>query len=249
MWSTILPELMSITVFILTILCLQAGHSPSYLQNYAILSLNTTGLKSAYHERTQAGLPIHDVYNLYMMTTCSGYWTNNSAPPPALVTCSPVSWYSKFLPATLIQTDLTSHHGANLSSLSFPPSIQSAFVERFNLQLHVAFIFYVIALVWVGIVIVWGMLACWVGVLGSFAVLFTSSASTSLLIASAIVSVVQSQAVALINDQGANIGLSAGYNGRFLALTWSAFAINCVSSVVWSLSGFCSGLVRGRGDF
>jgi hypothetical protein len=75
------------------------------------------------------------------------------------------------------------------------------------------------------------------------------SASTSLLIASAIVSVVQSQAVALINDQGANIGLSAGYNGRFLALTWSAFAINCVSSVVWSLSGFCSGLVRGRGDF
>jgi hypothetical protein len=81
---------------------------------------------------------------------------------------------AKFLPATLIQTDLTSHHGANLSSLSFPPSIQSAFVERFNLQLHVAFIFYIIALVWVGIVIAWGMLACWVGVLGSFAVLFTS---------------------------------------------------------------------------
>jgi hypothetical protein len=96
MWSTILPELMSTTVFILTILCLQAGHSPSYLQNYANLSLNTTGLKIAYHERTQAGLPIHDVYNLYMMTTCSGFWTNNSAPPLTLVTCSPVSWYCMF---------------------------------------------------------------------------------------------------------------------------------------------------------
>jgi hypothetical protein len=196
MWSTILPELMSITVFILTILCLQAGHSPSHLQSYAILSLNTTGLKDSYHQHTGAGLPIHDVYNLYMMTTCSGYYANNSVPPLAGVTCSPVSWYcaslsppfpfftlyprantleAKFLPATLIQTDLTAHSAtSNLSSLSFPSGIQDAFNERFNLQLHVAFIFYVIALIWVGIVVVWGLLACWVGALGSFAILFTS---------------------------------------------------------------------------
>lgn len=58
MYSTILPELMSITVFILTLLCLQAGRNPSFMQNYAILSLNTTGLKDAYNRNTQAGLPI-----------------------------------------------------------------------------------------------------------------------------------------------------------------------------------------------
>ncbi|KAE9380049.1 hypothetical protein N431DRAFT_324976 [Stipitochalara longipes BDJ] len=246
MFSTILPELMSITVFILTLLCLQAGHNPSYMQNYAILSLNTTGLKDSYNSRTQAGLPIHDVYNMYIMTTCSGCWANNSAPPLTEVTCSPISWYSKFLPSSLLETDLQTHHSTtNLTSLAFPPSIQDAFTERFNLQLHVAFIFYVIALFWLGIVIAWGVLTCWWGVLGSFAVLFTSSASTCLLISSAIVNAVQSQAVALINDQGNAIGLQAGYNSRFLALTWSAFAINSLSSLVWGLSGFCSGLVRG----
>jgi hypothetical protein len=93
MYSTILPELMSITVFILTLFCLQAGHTPTYMPNYSILSLNTTGLKDAYHTRTQADLPIHDVCNLYMMTTCSGYWSSNSSPLLENVTCSPVSWY------------------------------------------------------------------------------------------------------------------------------------------------------------
>lgn len=93
MWSTILPELMSITVFILTILCLKAGTSPDYLPDYAILSLNTTGLKESYRNSTHAGLPIHDVYNFYMMTTCSGYYLNNSIPPLAGVTCPPPSSY------------------------------------------------------------------------------------------------------------------------------------------------------------
>ena len=93
MWSTILPELMSITVFILTTICLRAGNSPSYMQDYAILSLNTTDLKDAFQNNTAAGLPIHDAYNLYMMTTCSGYYANNFVPPLAGVTCSPVSWY------------------------------------------------------------------------------------------------------------------------------------------------------------
>ncbi|KAN0119476.1 hypothetical protein V8E51_001684 [Hyaloscypha variabilis] len=246
MYSTILPELMSITVFILTLLCLQAGHTSTYMPNYSILSLNTTGLKDAYYTSTQADLPIHDIYNLYMMTTCSGYWSSNSSPPLEDVTCSPVSWYSKFSPSSLLLNDLQTHHSpTNLTSLSFPQGIQDAFDQRFNLQLHVAFIFYIIALFWLGIVILWGLITCWWGVLGSFAVLFVSSASTSLLIASAITTAVQSQAVALINDEGGAIGLQAGYNNRFLALTWSAFAVNSLSGLVWGVAGFCSGLVRG----
>lgn len=39
-----------------------AGISPTFLPDYAILALNTTGLKDSYHDRTRAGLPIHDVY-------------------------------------------------------------------------------------------------------------------------------------------------------------------------------------------
>jgi len=245
MWSTILPELMSITVFVLTILCLKAGTSPDYLQDYAILSLNTTGLKESFHNSTHAGLPIHDVYSLYMMTTCSGYYLNNSIPPLADVTCSTPSSYSKFLPGTLITSDLALHHSnATLASISFPPSIQSNFNERFNLQLHVAFVFYVMALVWVGIVVAWGLLAFWVGFLGSFNILFTSSASTCLLISSAIVTAVQSQATAVINDNGSAIGVSASFEGKFVALTWSAFAINTASSIVWSCAGIASSAYR-----
>jgi hypothetical protein len=66
------------------------------------------------------------------------------------------------------------HSNATLTSISFPPTIQNNFNERFNLQLHVAFIFYVMALVWVGIVVVWGLFAFWTGALGSVAILFTS---------------------------------------------------------------------------
>jgi hypothetical protein len=64
-------ELMSITVFILTTLCLRAGNTPTYMQDYVLLSLNTTGVKEAFHHNTTAGLPIHNVCNLYIMTTCS----------------------------------------------------------------------------------------------------------------------------------------------------------------------------------
>ena len=110
MWSTILPELMSITVFVLTLLCLRAGSSPHYLQKYPILSLNTTDLKTNYRNTTNGGgLPIHDVYELFMTTTCAGYWGKNSSPPLGDVTCSGVSIYcsslsppSPFLPPPLL---------------------------------------------------------------------------------------------------------------------------------------------------
>lgn len=72
------------------------------------------------------------------------------------------------------------------------------------------------------------------------------SASTCLLISSAIITAVQSQSAALINDQGASIGLQAGYNSKFLALTWSAFAVNAASSVVWSCAGIVSAAWRGN---
>jgi hypothetical protein len=83
---------MSVAVFILIILCLEAGKSPDYLQNVAILSLNTTGLKESYsRNNTNAVLPIHDVYTLYLTTTCRGYYANNSMPPLVNVICSPQS--------------------------------------------------------------------------------------------------------------------------------------------------------------
>jgi hypothetical protein len=201
MWSTILPELMSITVFVLALLCLQAGHSPSHLQDYAILSFNSTGLKDNYHKaNAPAGLPIHDEYKVFMMTHCEGYYSNGYDYPLVAVDCSSPSAYcafpliphhyptlllqklpeltsakAQFLPYNLFQQDLSDHSATiNVSALHLPSGIQDAFNERFNLQLHVAFIFYLIALIWLGIVILWGLIAFWFGVLASFAILFTS---------------------------------------------------------------------------
>ena len=72
MITAILPELMTITVFILSILTIMAGSKPGYLQNYEVLYLNVTGLKTAHHTNTSEMLPIHDVYNLHLTTQCAG---------------------------------------------------------------------------------------------------------------------------------------------------------------------------------
>lgn len=58
---------------------------------------------------------------------------------------------------------------------------------------------------------------------------------------------VQSQAAALINDNGNAIGVSAYFGGKFMALTWAAFAINAASSIVWSCAGVASGAYRNTG--
>lgn len=198
-WATVVPELMSITVFVLTIVALQAGRSPGYLPNYAILSLNTTGLKKSFQSNTTYALPVHDVYNLYMTTYCAGQYQNSFSSQLVNVTCSHTSSYctssvlfyhifflpaqklnycflaAKFFPGALLSNDLSEgHSNATLASLSFPSQIQDSFNETYNLQLNVAFIFYILALVWTGIVILLGLASFWVGALGAFTVLFTS---------------------------------------------------------------------------
>lgn len=64
MFSATIPFLMNLTTFILVILCVLAGQDPGYLQNYALLQVNVTGLKDAYNNNTRAAsssfdLPIH----------------------------------------------------------------------------------------------------------------------------------------------------------------------------------------------
>lgn len=83
MWSTIIPELMTITVWVLTFLCIQ----PEY---YAAMSINTTGLKQ--YEPS----PLYDVY---MSTICTGDYVNASPNSPlANFTCTAPSSYCKLTP-------------------------------------------------------------------------------------------------------------------------------------------------------
>ncbi|OBT60268.1 hypothetical protein VE03_10350 [Pseudogymnoascus sp. 23342-1-I1] len=70
MWSTVIPQLMAITVWVLTLLCIRAGTKPGYLQGYS-------------------------VYNIYMSTVCAGDYVNASSPLTNFTFTAPSS-YSKF---------------------------------------------------------------------------------------------------------------------------------------------------------
>ena len=56
---------------------------------------------------------------------------------------------------------------------SFPLVIQDKFID-YNLQLHVAWVFYVLSMVWTGLAMLFGIMALYVGAIGAFIRLFTS---------------------------------------------------------------------------
>ena len=82
--------------------------------------------------------------------------------------------------------------------------------------------------------------------------LFTSSASTCLLISSAILTAVQSQSTGTVNlygtgdGAGNGVGVMGGYGSGLLALSWSAFGLSAVSSFVWAFAGMASAAFRGN---
>ena len=202
MFTAIFPEIWSITIFILSILSLQAGRSPGYMQNYPIMSVDTTALRHSFSQNTSVELPIYEVYKVFMTTTCEGYYASDRSPSLSNVTCSHPSlkcksctslapanaFYLKKVKNTqtnqcaanfrlgdLIAADLAAgHSNQTLTSLSFPAEIQRRFHEQYNLQLYVAAIFYVLALVWTGFVIVGGVAALAFGGFGLFMPLLTA---------------------------------------------------------------------------
>lgn len=92
MWSTVIPELMTITVWVLTFLSIRAGAGPGYLQDYAVMSIDT----SALH---QNNTDVYNVYNIYMSTVCAGNYVNTSPNSPLTnYTCTQPSSYCKLTP-------------------------------------------------------------------------------------------------------------------------------------------------------
>ena len=63
----------------------------------------------------------------------------------------------KFEPLTLIQDDLTTHFSRQtVQSLRIPAAIQDIFTKKYNVVLHIAFIFYVFAITSTGIGVLLG---------------------------------------------------------------------------------------------
>jgi hypothetical protein len=95
MFSIILLELISISVFVFSLLCILAGKSPGYLQHYAVRLMNVTGLKHSYYANTSEVLLIHDFYNVHLLTYCQGYYHDSLNPSFVNVSCSSATSYSK----------------------------------------------------------------------------------------------------------------------------------------------------------
>jgi hypothetical protein len=180
---------------------------------------------------------------LYRATVCLPI---RSSPPNKFEGIKLTRITAKFLPSTLIASDLAaSSANATLQSLSFPVVIQDYFTSAYNLQIHVSYVFYILSLIFTGIALVLGLLAFTVGELGTAICTLTSLVSTFLLISSAIITAVQSQATKTINLFGQGLengawlgeGIVGGYGKGLLVLSWTAFGLNILSSLVWSLEG------------
>ena len=112
MWFTIIPKLMTITVWVLTFFSIRAGTQPGYLQDYAVVSINATDL------RQYEPSPFYDVYNIYMSIVCAGDYANTSPSSPLTnFTCTAPSSYCK---QTLTRYPIVGHLPYRIHSLNLP---------------------------------------------------------------------------------------------------------------------------------
>jgi hypothetical protein len=95
MFSAIIPWCMTVTVLVLTILCIEAGHNTTYLQNRPIITINASDLKTSYEQKYGPTSAIHDVYKIYMKTFCYGDNPATDGAPLLNFQCTAPSSYCK----------------------------------------------------------------------------------------------------------------------------------------------------------
>jgi hypothetical protein len=91
----ILPWFMDITILIMTILCIDAGHKPGYINSYPIITIDTLPLRIAYEAKYGNNSAIHDLYTIHMKTYCFGDYPLVAGDPMVNVACTAPSTYCK----------------------------------------------------------------------------------------------------------------------------------------------------------
>ncbi len=135
----------------------------------------------------------------------------------------------------------------NLSTISWPSEIQDG-LNALNTALDATFILYAIGIAAAGCAILASLVAFFLH--GSRLISFgnwglATISFLSLLIASIIVTVIQSKATNLINKYGNEIGVYAYKGQKYLILTWVAVAVMFLAMLAW-VAEFCVGK-RNRG--
>ncbi|KAB8294785.1 hypothetical protein EYC80_006747 [Monilinia laxa] len=156
----------------------------------------------------------------------------------------------KFLPANIIHlqlSKLSSSEPIQLSAYNFAHQlgeIQKKFAISYNEELHIAFLIYVSALCFGGIIIFLAFVSYWNDKVSWIAGVFSILTAIFLLIGNSIITTFQTQAVKAINKYGGDIGIM-GYRGTgLLVLIWTVFAVAFVAAVAWGWGAW----INGRDD-
>jgi hypothetical protein len=86
---------MTVTVLILTIFCIEAGHTSEFLENHPIITINTLQLRLAYEAKYGQTPAIRDVYNVHIKTFCFADYPPVAGAPLVNLACTAPSTYCK----------------------------------------------------------------------------------------------------------------------------------------------------------
>ncbi|KUJ10390.1 uncharacterized protein LY89DRAFT_787429 [Mollisia scopiformis] len=287
--SALFPMACAIVAFVLSMLCLFAGHKPGFMEEYHIVTLNTSTLghnlipttttssgstptatsigsffSSIAHnisstiegdldgiigdvaDKLAKELGIKQWYSLHLMDMCEGTYAPNATEKGASLnvsTCSnQTAMYHFDISKQLNQELEVGPLKINLSDIDWPSDIQSG-LNDLNVALDATFVLYAIGIAAAGCAILASLVAVFLH--GSRLISFgnwglASLSFFALLIASIIVTVVQSKATHIINKYGNEIGVYAYKGGKYLTLTWVAVALMFLATMAWVVE-FCVG--------
>jgi len=123
----------------------------------------------------------------------------------------------------------------NLSDIDWPSEIQEG-LNKLNIALDATFVLYIIGIAASGLAILASLLAL---LLASSRIIsfgnwgIASIAATCLIIASVMVTIIQSEVTKLINKYGNQVGVYAYRGGKYLAITWVAAVVMLLAGTWW----------------
>ncbi|PSS18335.1 hypothetical protein M430DRAFT_75514, partial [Amorphotheca resinae ATCC 22711] len=279
--STLFPLLCACAALVLSIFCLFAGHKPGFLEEYHIITLNTSTLghniipttapssgstpslgsifgsiARDFHssiggeigsdlnsvighvtDQLAAELGIQQWYSMHLMGMCEGTYSPDATTPGTQLNVSsctkPTAMYHFDISDQLSKELQLGKLHFDLSAIGWPSDIQNG-LNNLSTALDTLFVLYTVGATATGLVIL-GTLITLVTPTSRFALFYNwgliSLSFLSLLIASAVITIVQIKAVGLINRYGNEIGVYAYKGNKYMFLTWAAVVVMLLAGV------------------
>jgi hypothetical protein len=258
----------TLAAFVLTLLLLLSGRTPSYLPSLHILELNTTRLVpadtiddvlsdtgiSAIDEladrfsetasdviNTAAEeLGLHDYYTAHVLTYC---WRQEGE---SLSGCDGQHVPFDFDPIPVLEEDLIP--GVGLEDIGFPVEDVRTGIEVLKVVYRVMGIFILVSCIVAGVCVLLGIWGLFSGRLTAVVLGILMGSSALLLIIAAIMATVIAIKVRdILNRELEDVGISAEESRNFLGVLWGGVAAALLAFVGWSVGCCVGGRSRRHG--